>query len=37
MNKVDFVDDEELFELVEMEICDFFLEYDFLGDDFLVI
>ena len=31
------VDDEELLELVEMEIRDFFHEYDFPGDDIPVI
>ena len=38
MNKVDLVDDEELFELVEMEIRDLLSgEYDFPGDDIPVI
>lgn len=31
------VDDEEFFEFVEMEVCDFFSEYDFFGDDVLVV
>lgn len=31
------VDDEELLELVEMEVCDLLSEYDFLGDDVFVI
>lgn len=37
MNKCDMVDDEEFLELVEMEVCEFLFEYDFLGDDLLVI
>ena len=38
MNKCDMVDDEELFELVEMvEIRELISEYDFPGDDIPVI
>lgn len=37
MNKCDMVDDEELLELVEMEICDLLIEYEFFGDDIFVI
>ena len=37
MNKVDQVDDPELLELVEMEICDTLNEYGFPGDDTPII
>ena len=37
MNKVDMVDDEELLELVELEVRELLSEYDFPGDDILVI
>ena len=37
MNKCDMVDDEELLELVEMEICEVLSEYDFPGDDTPII
>ena len=37
MNKCDMVDDEELLELVEMEIREVLSEYDFPGDDTLII
>lgn len=37
MNKVDLVDDEELIDLVEMEVCELLSEYGFLGDDIFVI
>jgi len=37
MNKVDLVDDEELIELVEMEIRELFLSYDYPGDDIPII
>ena len=37
MNKCDQVDDEELFELVEMEIRDLLNEYEFPGDDTPII
>ena len=37
MNKCDLVDDEELFDLVEMEIREVLTEYDFPGDDVPVI
>ena len=37
MNKCDQVDDEELLELVEMEICDLLNEYEFPGDDTPII
>jgi elongation factor Tu len=33
LNKADMVDDEELLELVEVEVRDLLLEYDFPGDD----
>lgn len=31
------VDDEELLELVEMEVCDLLIEYEFFGDDVFVV
>jgi elongation factor Tu len=37
LNKCDMVDDEELFELVEMEIVELLDEYDFPGDDTPII
>lgn len=37
LNKCDMVDDVELFELVEMEVCELLLKYDFLGDDMLIV
>lgn len=37
LNKCDMVDDEELLELVEMEVCEFLFQYDFLGDDILIV
>ncbi len=37
LNKVDQVDDEELFELVEMEIRELLTSYDFPGDDIPII
>ncbi len=37
LNKMDMVDDEELLELVEEEVCDLLSEYDFPGDDTPVI
>ena len=37
MNKTDQVDDDELLELVEMELCDLLNEYDFPGDDTPII
>lgn len=37
MNKCDMVDDEEMFELVEMEIRDLLSKYDFPGDDTPII
>src|SRR5712691_4338659 len=33
LNKVDMVDDDELLELVEVEVCDLLNEYEFPGDD----
>ena len=33
LNKADMVDDAELLELVEMEVRDLFIKYDFPGDD----
>src|SRR3979409_2699617 len=33
LNKVDMVDDEELFELVELEVRELLSEYEFPGDD----
>ena len=33
LNKVDQLDDEELLELVEMEVCELLDEYEFPGDD----
>ncbi len=37
LNKCDLVDDEELLELVEMEVCELLSTYDFPGDDTPVI
>lgn len=37
MNKVDFVDDEEMFEFVEMEVCELFDQYEFDGDNVFII
>ena len=37
LNKCDLVDDEELLELVEMEIRELLDEYDYPGDDILII
>ncbi len=37
MNKVDQVDDPELLELVEMEICELLSSYEFPGDDIPVV
>ena len=37
MNKVDQVDDEELLELVEMEIRELLIEYEFPGDDIPIV
>ena len=37
MNKVDLVDDPELLELVEMEVRELMVKYDFPGDDIPVI
>ena len=37
LNKVDMVDDEELFELVEMEVRELLSEYGFPGDDIPVV
>ena len=37
MNKVDMVDDEELFELVEMEVRELLSSYEFPGDDIPVV
>ena len=37
MNKVDQVDDDELLELVEMEIRELVVAYDYPGDDIPVI
>jgi elongation factor Tu len=37
MNKCDMVDDEELLELVEMEIRELLVKYDFPGDDVPII
>ncbi|MCC2765160.1 elongation factor Tu [Clostridium perfringens] len=37
LNKADMVDDEELFELVEMEVRELLSEYNFPGDDIPVI
>src|SRR3546814_16439007 len=33
LNKVDMVDDEELLELVELEVRELLIEYEFPGDD----
>lgn len=37
LNKVDQLDDEELLELVEMEVCELLDEYEFPGDDTPII
>ena len=37
LNKCDMVDDEELFDLVEMEVRDLLSEYDYPGDDTPII
>jgi len=37
LNKVDMVEDAELLELVEMELCELFLKYEFSGDDIPII
>ena len=37
LNKCDMVDDEELLELVEMEVRELLIEYEFPGDDIPVI
>jgi elongation factor Tu len=37
MNKVDQVDDEELLELVEMEVRELLISYDFPGDDIPIV
>jgi elongation factor Tu len=37
MNKCDMVDDEELLELVEMEVRELLVKYDFPGDDIPII
>src|SRR5690554_2189667 len=37
LNKCDMVDDEELFELVEMEVRELLSKYDFPGDDIPII
>src|SRR6266508_3330493 len=37
LNKADAVDDEELLELVELEVWELLLEYEFLGEDMLVV
>ncbi len=37
LNKVDMVDDEELLELVDLEVRELLSEYDFPGDDVLVV
>jgi elongation factor Tu len=37
LNKADMVDDEELVELVEMEVCELLDEYEFPGDDTPVV
>ena len=37
LNKVDAMDDEELFELVELEVRELLNEYDFPGDDIPII
>jgi len=37
LNKVDLLDDEELLELVEMEVRELLVKYDFPGDDLPVI
>lgn len=31
------VDDEELLELVELEVCELFSDYDFFGDDIFIV
>ncbi|MEZ5434749.1 MAG: elongation factor Tu [Verrucomicrobiales bacterium] len=37
MNKVDMVDDPELLDLVEMEVRDLLSQYEFPGDDILIV
>ena len=37
LNKVDMVDDEEILELVELEVRELLSEYEFPGDDLLVV
>lgn len=37
MNKIDLVDDDELLDLVEMEIRELLIEYDFVGEEIPVI
>jgi elongation factor Tu len=37
LNKVDMVDDEELLELVELEVRELLSEYEFPGDDIIVV
>ena len=37
MNKTDMMDDEELLELVELEICELLSSYDFPGDDVPIV
>lgn len=37
LNKVDMVDDVELLELVEMEVCELLDKYEFFGDDMLIV
>ena len=37
LNKADMVDDAELLELVEMEVCELLSKYDFPGDDTTII
>ena len=37
LNKCDLVDDPELIDLVEMEVCDLLTEYDYPGDDIPVV
>lgn len=37
LNKVDLLDDEELFELVEMEVRDLLSKYEYPGDDITIV
>ena len=37
LNKVDQVDDEELLELVEMEVRELLVQYEFPGDDIPIV